>query len=94
MSSLQRYGSSHETLRSEDRPFFRPLADLEPGDARVFLGLVLPMDGAPGLRRRVATASRYLDDFGVALYCGFRQSGPDGAAAMREHAEVVTAVRR
>jgi hypothetical protein len=81
-------------LRSEDKSFFRPLADLEPGDARVFLGLVLPMDGAAGLRRRAATASRYIDDFGVALYCGFRQSGPDGAAAMREHAEVVTAVRR
>ena len=24
-------------LRSEDRSFFRPLVDLEPGDARVFL---------------------------------------------------------
>ena len=32
-------------LRSEDRAFFRPLADLEPGDARVFLGIVLPIDG-------------------------------------------------
>jgi hypothetical protein len=35
-------------LRSEDRSFFRPLADLEPGDARVFLGIVLPIDGVPG----------------------------------------------
>ena len=35
-------------LRSEDRRFFRPLADLEPGDARVFLGIVLPIDGGPG----------------------------------------------
>jgi hypothetical protein len=46
-------------LRSEDRSFFRPLVDLEPGGARVFLGIVLPVDGVPGLRRRVATASRY-----------------------------------
>jgi hypothetical protein len=82
-------------LRSEDKSFFRPLADLEPGDARVFLGVVLPIDGAAGLRRRVATASRYLDDFGVAMYCGFgRQPGQDGTETMREHAEVVTAVRR
>ena len=35
-------------LRSEDRSFFRPLVDLEPGDARVFLGIVLPIDGVPG----------------------------------------------
>jgi hypothetical protein len=77
-------------LRSEDRSFFRPLVDLEPGAARVFLGIVLPLDGASGLRRRHATASRYIDDFGVAMYCGFgRQRGPDGVETMREHARVV-----
>ncbi len=81
-------------LRSEDRGFFRPLADLEPGDARVFLGIVLPIDGSPGLRRRHATASRYLPDFGVAMYCGFgRQPGADGTETMREHARVVRTVR-
>jgi hypothetical protein len=82
-------------LRSEDRGFFRPLADLEPGDARVFLGIVLPIDGIPGLRRRHATAARYLSDFGVAMYCGFgRQPGADGTETMREHAHVVRTVRR
>ena len=81
-------------LRSEDKSFFRPLADLEPGDARVFLGIVLPLDGVAGLRRRVATASRYLGDFGVAMYCGFgRQPGQDGRETMREHAQTVRAVR-
>ncbi len=81
-------------LRSEDRSFFRPLTDLEPGDARVFLGIVLPIDGESGLRRRVTTASRYIDDFGVAMYCGFgRQPGQDGTETMREHARVVRAVR-
>ena len=39
-------------LRSEDDRFFRPLADLDVGDARVFLGIVLPIDGVAGLRRR------------------------------------------
>ena len=77
-------------LRSEDRSFFRPLTDLEPGDARVFLGIVLPVDGVPGLRRRQATASRYISDFGVAMYCGFgRQPGEDGLQTMREHSRVV-----
>jgi hypothetical protein len=81
-------------LRSEDRSFFRPLVDLEPGDARVFLGIVLPIDGVPGLRRRQATASRYLADFGVAMYCGFgRQPGADGTETMGEHAHVVRTVR-
>jgi hypothetical protein len=81
-------------LRSEDRSFFRPLVDLEPRDARVFLGIVLPLDGATGLRRRHATASRYLDDFGVAMYCGFgRQPGRDGMETMREHRDVVRSLR-
>ena len=81
-------------LRSEDRSYFRPLADLEPGDARVFLGIVLPIDGVPGLRRRRATAARYLDDFGVAMYCGFgRQPGSDGTQTMREHREAALAAR-
>ncbi len=81
-------------LRSEDRSFFRPLVDLQPGDARVYLGIVLPVDGVAGLRRRVATAARYLPDFGVAMYCGFgRQPGADGTQTMREHARVVREVR-
>jgi hypothetical protein len=82
-------------LRSEDRSFFRPLADLEPGESRVFLGIVLPIDGAAGLRRRHATASRYLSDFGVAMYCGFgRQPGRDGTETMREHAQVARTMGR
>jgi hypothetical protein len=77
-------------LRSEDKRFFRPLSDLDVGDTRVYLGIVLPLDGLPGLRRRHATASRYLGNFGVAMYCGFgRQPGVDGMETMREHARVV-----
>ena len=81
-------------LRSEDKSFFRPLVDLEPGPARVFLGIVLPIDGVSGLRRRHATASRYIQDFGVAMYCGFgRQPGQDGMETMREHRRVVESLR-
>lgn len=82
-------------LRSEDERFFRPLADLEAGDARIFLGIVLPLDGEPGLRRRQATAAKFLPDFGIALYCGFRvQPGSTPEQAIREHRDVVRAVRR
>jgi len=80
-------------LRSEDDRFFAPLRGLRAPDARVFLGIVLPVDGEDGLRRRHATASKYLDDFGVAMYCGFgRQPGQDGMETMREHRAVVQSV--
>jgi hypothetical protein len=81
-------------LRSEDESFFAPLADLSAGDARVFLGIVLPLDGEPGLQRRHRTASKFLTDFGVAMYCGFgRQPGADGMETMRQHRHVVRSLR-
>jgi hypothetical protein len=74
--------------------FFRPLADLEPWDARVYFGIILPVDGIPGLLRRKATASRHLADFGVAMYCGFgRQPGKDGMETMRDHGHSTLAAR-
>ena len=82
-------------LRSEDDSFFRPLSELRHDDAHVFLGIVLPVDGASGLKRRYATASKYLRDFGVALYCGFgRQPGLDGRETMLEHRQVVQSLRQ
>jgi hypothetical protein len=81
-------------LRSEDESFFRPLVELDSSGARIFLGIVLPIDGASGLKRRHATASKYLKDFGVALYCGFgRQPGTDGMETMREHRRIVDQLR-
>jgi hypothetical protein len=75
---------------SLDESFFRPLTGLRAADARVFLGIVLPLDGEPGLRRRQATAAKFLPDFGVALYCGFRvQPGSTPEQAIREHRDVV-----
>ena len=59
----------------------------------MFLGIVLPLDGVPGVRRRQATAARYLDDFGVAMYCGFgRQRGEDPEETIREHSRVIRSV--
>jgi hypothetical protein len=82
-------------LRSEEERFFAPLADLRNGDARVFLGIVLPIDGVPGITRRYQTASHYLKEFGVAMYCGFgRQPGHDGVETMKEHREAVLHVAK
>lgn len=81
-------------LRSEDESFFRPLTDLDTGETRIYLGIVLPLDGIPGVKRRHATASKYLSDFGVAMYCGFgRQPGANGMETMREHRRVARALR-
>jgi hypothetical protein len=81
-------------LRSEDERFFAPLAGLRAPSTRVYLGIVLPIDGIPGLKRRQATASKFLDEFGVAMYCGFgRQPGRDGMQTMREHRDAVLALR-
>lgn len=77
-------------LRSEDERFFAPLSGLEAENTRVYLGIVLPIDGIPGFRRRHATASKYLDDFGVAMYCGFgRQPGEDKTETLRLHRDTV-----
>lgn len=81
-------------LRSEDDRFFAPLAELAPADARTFLGIILPLDGIAGLKRRHRTARRHLEDFGVAMYCGFgRQPGQDPDTTMREHAAAVEAIK-
>jgi hypothetical protein len=81
-------------LRSQDDRFFAPLQELRPGDARVYLGIVLPLDGVPGLLMRKATASRHLADFGVAMYCGFgRQPGENGMETMRGHRQAALAAR-
>jgi hypothetical protein len=60
--------------RSDD-DYFRPLADLKlkPG-TEIYLGLVHGTDGAAGTRKRIATASRHLKDFGIATECGMARA--------------------
>ena len=83
-----------KTSRSDDDSFYAPLTDLDVGDARVFLGLAMNVDGAVGLKLRETTARRYLEDFGVANYCGFgRQPGVDPLETMRAHRRLVDAFR-
>ena len=83
-----------KTSRSDDDSFFQPLADLNVGDARVFLGLAMNVDGEVGLKLREKTARRHLADFGVANYCGFgRQPGVDPAETIRAHRRLVDAFR-
>ena len=48
--------------------FFAPLARLRAGDTRVFLGVIHNMER---FGERVATARKYLGEFGLAGFCGF-----------------------
>lgn len=55
-------------LDRNDDTFFAPLKDLKPQGARVYLGAIHNM---ARFKERIATARKYLPDFGLAAYCGF-----------------------
>ncbi|HZD92224.1 MAG TPA: hypothetical protein VE224_19180 [Pseudolabrys sp.] len=55
-------------LDRSDDAFFAPLRDLAPQGARVYLGAIHNMER---FKPRVATARKYLPDFGLGAYCGF-----------------------
>ena len=61
------------TLDRADEAFYAPLAGLEAGGARVYLGAIHNMKT---LKERVEVASRFLPDFGLAAYCGFGRTPP------------------
>lgn len=60
-------------LDRSDDAFYAPLADLKPGSTRIYLGAIHNMDRYP---ERIATARKYLSDFGVGGYCGFGRHAP------------------
>src|SRR5262245_51806214 len=55
-------------LDRNDDAFFTPLQDLKPQGARVYLGAIHNM---ARFKERIATARKYLPDFGLGAYCGF-----------------------
>ena len=58
-----------------DDEYYRPLRDLALSpDTEVYLGVVHAADGAEGTRKRIAVASRYLPDFGIASECGIARA--------------------
>ena len=58
-----------------DDAYFRPLAGLDIGDTRVFLGVELG-DGVEAMCRRANIARDYVEDFGYAHYCGYGRDDP------------------
>lgn len=55
-----------------DAAYYSPLADLHvKPETRIYLGLIHYSDGLEGAGERMATASKFLRNFGVATECGF-----------------------
>jgi hypothetical protein len=64
--------------RSDDA-FFRPFASLKLAPTtELYLGMVHAEDGAEGVKKRAAAASKYVGTFGIATECGIsRRKTPD-----------------
>jgi hypothetical protein len=74
--------------------FYAPLADLDAGDTKVYLGMIHHHEESDSeFRARVATAKRYLPNFGISAVCGYGRTDPaevgDLYAAHRRCAEAL-----
>jgi hypothetical protein len=58
-----------------DDAFFVPLQDLDIGDTKTYMGIVLH-DGLEAFERRARALRRYLPEFGIASYCGWGREDP------------------
>ncbi len=59
-------------VERDDDAYFEPLKDLglRP-ETKLFLGPIHDTDGVEGTRRRIATADKFVADYGIATECGF-----------------------
>ena len=72
-----------------DDVYFAPLSNWPENAGTLFLGLVHHTDGVEGTRRRLMTAKRYIDNFGIATECGFgRRPKETLPELMRIHREI------
>jgi len=79
-------------LDRSDDAFFAPLSELAPQDARVYLGAIHNMARFP---QRIATARKYLADFGLGAYCGFgRLPASELPGILGDHLHAAAAVAR
>ncbi|KJQ55747.1 hypothetical protein [Microbacterium sp. SA39] len=78
-------------IERDDEGYFAPLASLVPV-TELYLGLVHREDGVEGAARRIAVASAFAPEFGVATECGIGRA-PAGSTEgiLRTHAEVASA---
>ena len=78
-------------LDRSDEPFFEPLGKLQPRGARVYLGAIHNM---AGFKERIATARRFLPEFGLGAYCGFgRLEASELSSILADHLKAVEIAR-
>ena len=77
-------------LSRDAETYLAPLDDLRlRPETQLFLGLVHLTDGVEGTRRRIQTALRFSQDFGVATECGWGRRAPQTVPTLVElHREV------
>jgi hypothetical protein len=75
-----------------DEAYFAPLRRLAlHPDTRLCLGLVHHTDGIEGTKKRIATARKFVQNFGIATECGFGRRDPATIPELlRIHAEAAT----
>ena len=59
-------------IERDDDAYFQALKDLNlKPETELYLGLIHDKDGVDGTRRRMATADKYVNDYGISTECGF-----------------------
>jgi hypothetical protein len=79
----------------DDDAYLAPLEALELGPhSDLYIGLIHLDDGIEGASRRLATARRHVEHFGVATECGFGRRPPETIAPLLAlHADVAALLR-
>lgn len=79
--------------RDVDDSYFAPLADLNIGDTKVYLGVIHAEDDVDAHLQRIEIAKRHLPQFGIAGVCGFgrhrREDMPDIFTLQRQVLEAM-----
>lgn len=67
-----------------DDAYFAPLKNLAIGDTKLYIGLIHHTDGIEGTLKRLATAKKYIQDFGIATECGLGRRPRETLPALLE----------
>ena len=77
------------TIYAANDAYFSPLSDWPENAGKLFLGLVHHTGSVEGTKRRLATAKRHINNFGIATECGFgRRTKETLPKLMRIHREI------
>jgi hypothetical protein len=67
----------------DDDAYYAPLKNLKlKAGTEFYLGLIHLTDGIEGTKRRIATAKRFVTNFGVATECGLGRRPPETMPAL------------